>query len=328
MKKVLVAGATGQLGTSVVAQLKRRGYWVRACGRNGQKLQALKHQVGADDIVAVDLTDAGSVQGICNDVDAVISCAGASMSMNNFGDRKSFYEVDYQANLNLLADAERQKLSKFVYVSLAEAGKLRQTEYADAHEKFVEALRASGLNHTIIRPTGFFGFHLEILKFAAKGRGMLIGSGECRTNPVHEADVARACVDALESEREEVAVGGPEIFTRKETVELAFAVVKAAGHGQQPRGGCRWASVPAAPGTAARGVQRSDDRWRGRRDDQQGGVLRGGDVAPAGPAAGRADPILVGRGQDDAHADSIWSDSADERRTLSGGAGEAFPEPG
>lgn len=223
MKKVLVAGATGQLGTSVVAELKRRGYWVRACGRSQQKLQTLKQQVGADDIVAVDLTDAVSVQGICNDVDAVISCAGASMSMNNFGDRKSFYEVDYQANLNLLADAERQKLSKFVYVSLAEADKLRQTEYADAHEKFVEALRASSLNHTIIRPTGFFGFHLEILKFAAKGRGMLIGSGECRTNPVHESDVARVCVDALDGGDTEIAIGGPEIFTRKETVELAFA---------------------------------------------------------------------------------------------------------
>lgn len=223
MKKVLVAGATGRLGTSVVAELKRRGYWGRACGRSQQKLQRLKQQVGADDIVAVDLTDAVSVQGICNDVDAVISCAGASMSMNNFGDRKSFYEVDYQANLNLLADAERQKLSKFVYVSLAEADELRQTEYADAHEKFVEALRASSLNHTIIRPTGFFGFHLEILKFAAKGRGMLIGSGECRTNPVHESDVARVCVDALDGGDTEIAIGGPEIFTRKETVELAFA---------------------------------------------------------------------------------------------------------
>ncbi|MBL8188213.1 MAG: NmrA family NAD(P)-binding protein, partial [Acidobacteria bacterium] len=47
MKKVLVAGATGQLGTAVVTELKRRGYWVRACGRNGQKLQALKQQAGA-----------------------------------------------------------------------------------------------------------------------------------------------------------------------------------------------------------------------------------------------------------------------------------------
>lgn len=223
IQKVLVAGATGQLGREVVKELKRRGYWVKAVGRGTRKLQALKQELGADEIVTADLTDSGGLKGVCAQMDAVISCAGASMSMNNFGDRKSFYEVDYQANLNLLADAERQTPTKFVYVSLAEADKLRQTEYADAHEKFVEALHASSLKNTIIRPTGFFGFHLEILKFAAKGRGMLIGSGECRTNPVHEADVARACVDALENDKAEIAVGGPEIFTRKETVELAFA---------------------------------------------------------------------------------------------------------
>jgi uncharacterized protein YbjT (DUF2867 family) len=225
IQKVLVAGATGQLGKAVVAELKRRGYWVRALGRDARKLQVLKQELGADEIVTADLTDYGTLKGGCDQIDAVISCAGASMSMNNFGDRKSFYEVDYQANLNLLADAERQTPTTFVYVSLAEADKLRQTEYADAHEKFVEVLRRSDLKSCVIRPTGFFGFHLEILKFAAKGRGMLIGSGECRTNPVHEADVARACVDALESDEAEIVLGGPEIFTRKETVELAFAAL-------------------------------------------------------------------------------------------------------
>lgn len=223
--KVLVAGATGQLGKAVVAELKRRGYWVKACGRDERKLQALKQELGVEEIAVINLTDAITLQSVCGQADAVISCAGASMSMNNFGDRKSFYEIDYRGNLNLLAEAEKHKTKKFVYVSLAEADKLRQTEYADAHEKFVEALHASKLKHTIIRPTGFFGFHLEILKFAAKGRGMLIGSGECRTNPVHEADVARACVDALESDKEEIAVGGPEVFTRQETVELAFAAL-------------------------------------------------------------------------------------------------------
>lgn len=225
IQKVLVAGATGQLGKAVVAELKRRGYWVKACGRDARKLQALKQEFGVEEIAAVDLTDANTLQGGCSQIDAVISCAGASMSMNNFGDRKSFYEVDYHGNLNLLAEAGKQRVSKFVYVSLAEADKLRQTEYADAHEKFVEALRASSLRHAIIRPTGFFGFHLEILKFAAKGRGMLIGSGDCRTNPVHEAEVARACVDGLESDEAEITVGGPEIFTRKETVEMAFAAL-------------------------------------------------------------------------------------------------------
>lgn len=224
-RKALVVGATGQLGNAVVKELKQHGYWVRACGRNERKLRALTQELGADETVTVDLTQSQDLSRVCNQIDAVISCAGASMSLNSFGDRTSFYDVDYKGNLNLLAEAQRQRVRKFVYVSLAEAGKLRQTEYADAHEQFVEALRDSGLTHTVVRPTGFFGFHLEILKFAAKGRGMLIGSGECRTNPIHEADVARACVDALESGETEITVGGPEVFTRKETVELAFAAL-------------------------------------------------------------------------------------------------------
>ncbi len=225
IRKVLVAGATGQLGKAVVQELKQRGYWIKACGRDERKLQALKQDVGIDEIVVADLTDPRTLTGVCSEIDAVISCAGASMSMNNFGDRKSFYDIDYHGNLNLLAEAGKHNTKKFVYVSLAEADKLRQTEYADAHEQFVEALHACRLKWAIVRPTGFFGFHLEILKFAAKGRGMLIGSGDCRTNPVHEADVARVCVGALESNKEEIAVGGPEIFTRKETVELAFAAL-------------------------------------------------------------------------------------------------------
>lgn len=224
--KILVAGATGQLGKLVVRELQRRGFNVKAVGRDKNKLI----ETAADEVATIDLTDPHTVQGVCENVAAVISCAGASMNINSFGDRKSFYDVDYRGNLALLADAEKHHLKKFVYVSLAEAGKLRDTEYADAHEKFVEALFASNIKHTVVRPTGFFGFHLEILKFASKGRGLIIGRGNCRTNPVHENDVALACVDALENDSQEVQIGGPEIFTRKETVELAFAALN-----QQPK---------------------------------------------------------------------------------------------
>jgi len=221
MKKVLVAGATGLLGRLVVKELKQRGYVVRAAAREEDKLL----ETGADEVMAIDLTDPYTVQGVCGDVEAVICCSGASMNINRFHDRKSFYRVDYQGNLALLENAEYYNLEKFVYVSLAEADKLRYTEYADAHEKFVEALKASKLKHTVVRPTGFFGFHLEILKFAKKGRGLVIGKGDCRTNPIHESDVARACVDALDSDEEEIPLGGPETFTRKETVEMAFAAL-------------------------------------------------------------------------------------------------------
>jgi uncharacterized protein YbjT (DUF2867 family) len=164
---------------------------VRALARNASKLSKL----GVDETVTADLTRVEMLRGRCDGVDAVISCAGASMNLNNFGDRESFYKIDFQGNLNLLTEAKKTRNIKFVYVSLAGADGLRQTEYADAHEKFVEALQASGVRHAVVRPTGFFGFNLELSKFVAKGRGLVIGKGNCKSNPIHEADVALACVE-------------------------------------------------------------------------------------------------------------------------------------
>jgi uncharacterized protein YbjT (DUF2867 family) len=147
------------------------------------------------------------------------------MNMNAWGDRRSFNEIDWQGNLKLLAEAQRANVGKFVYVSLAGGDKLRQVEYADAHERFVEALRASGLNYTVVRPTGFFGFMLEILRYAEKGMGVVMGDGQRQTNPIHEADVARACVESLTLDQNDFPIGGPDVFTRREITELAFTTI-------------------------------------------------------------------------------------------------------
>jgi uncharacterized protein YbjT (DUF2867 family) len=217
----LLAGATGSLGSLVAQALKAQSYYVRGIARQGAKLEPLK----LDENVSADLTNAVSLNTVCQDMDAVVSCAGASMKVANFRDKKSFYDVDYQGNLNLLNEAKKASVQKFVYVSLAGADQLRHTEYADAHEKFVEALKTSGLHYCIVRPTGFFSFLLELLTFAKRGFGMVIGDGQRKTNPIHEADLARACVDALEGDQTEMVVGGPDVLTRKETSLLAFEVI-------------------------------------------------------------------------------------------------------
>jgi uncharacterized protein YbjT (DUF2867 family) len=222
MAKVLVAGASGQLGNQVVRVLKQQGYQVRILARN----MAQAANLGADEVREANLVRPETLNGICDGIKYVVSCAGASMKMAGLGNRQGFYQVDWQGNINLLAEAQRQPLQKFVYVSLAGAEKLRHVAYADAQARFVEALRASTVPHTVVSPTGFFGFMLEILKFAKQGRGLLIGDGSCRTNPIHEADVARACVEALTSRESELSVGGPEVFTRREITEMAFDVLQ------------------------------------------------------------------------------------------------------
>jgi uncharacterized protein YbjT (DUF2867 family) len=158
-------------------------------------------------------------------MDAVISCAGAAMELGNWGNRVGFERIDYRGNANLLEEARRAGVGRFVYVSLACARELIETEYARAHERFVETLAASGISHTVVRPTGFYGFFVELLRMAWKNRGIVIGDGRAQTNPIHEADVARACVEALTSSRAELTVGGPEVYTRKKLVEIAFAAL-------------------------------------------------------------------------------------------------------
>jgi uncharacterized protein YbjT (DUF2867 family) len=131
-------------------------------------------------------------------------------------------EVDFGGNANLLEVARTSGVSRFVYVSLFGARTMLRTEYAAAHERFVGALAGSGLPHTVVRPTGFFGFFREMLDMAARGRVLLIGDGSAHTNPVDERDVAIACADAILSEEREVAIGGPEVLSRRRIAELAF----------------------------------------------------------------------------------------------------------
>ena len=221
MKRILLAGASGQLGRHVIHELKRSGYAVRAITRDRNRLL----NADADEIHETDLFDAHKMGWIADQCDAVISCAGASMNMNAWRDRRSFNAIDWQGNLRLLEEAQRANVGKFVYVSLAGGEQMRQVEYADAHERFVEALRASGLNYTVVRPTGFFGFMLEILRYAEKGMGLVMGDGQRQTNPIHEADVARACVEALSLDKSDFPIGGPDVFTRREITELAFKAI-------------------------------------------------------------------------------------------------------
>ena len=41
-------------------------------------------------------------------------------------------------------------------------------------------------------------------------------------NPIHGEDLAEFCINAIESDEKSIEVGGPEIFTHNEMVELAF----------------------------------------------------------------------------------------------------------
>ncbi|NTW54986.1 MAG: SDR family oxidoreductase [Chlorobaculum sp.] len=227
MKKVLVAGSTGYIGRYVVQEFKNRGYWVRALVRNSDKIKqpgphlepALDHL--ADEFFIGDATKPESIKSVCDGVELVFSSLG--MTRPDFV--HSSFDVDYKANLNIMREAQKTKVKKFVYISVFNAQKMMEIENIKAHEKFVDELRASGLEYAIVRPTGYFSDMAQFLNMARNGFMFSLGEGETRSNPIHGADLAKVCVDAAEGEAREIDAGGPEIFTYQQVAKMAADVV-------------------------------------------------------------------------------------------------------
>lgn len=228
MKKVLVAGATGKLGREVVAEFERRGFWVRALVRKRDRLGPIADTI--DDIVIGDVLQPETLARACDGIEIVFSSIGASLALAPARPVQTFEDIDHQGNLNLLRAVQSAGAKHFLYVSVFGAARYPSFAYVKAHEDFVSELAASGLRSTVIRPTGFFSVNAEILKMARRGPVAVIGSGGSLTNPIHESDLARACVDAYEHGLTEFDIGGPEILTRREIVETAFNAL-----GRRPR---------------------------------------------------------------------------------------------
>lgn len=231
---LLLAGASGNVGHAILQQLQPAQNVIRTLSRRSS--QQAKLQSLATEVVLADALNPASLKGLCDGIEVVISCLGASVSMQS-PDKRPFSQVDYLANRNLLEEARQSGVRKFIYVSVWAQSGYENTKYVRGHEAFVQKLAASGLDYTVIRPPGIFCTMLEFLDMARRGTAPLLGDGSARTNPIHEIDVAAACLAAIFSSETEVGIGGPEILTRKQIYELAFAAL-----GKPPR----FMSVPPA----------------------------------------------------------------------------------
>lgn len=219
MRKVLVAGATGYLGKYVVQEFKRQGYWVRALARNSAKLTGITDFI--NDLFIGEITNPISLTGVCDDIDIVFSSIGITKQRDGL----SFMDVDFKGNLNLLEEAKEANVTKFIYTSVFNAEKMKDLKVIQAKLKFEEALKQSGLDYKIIYPNGFFSDMLEYLRMAESGRGYIIGSGENLINPIHGKDLAKVCVNAVDSGRNKINVGGPDILSHNKMIKLAFETV-------------------------------------------------------------------------------------------------------
>ena len=215
MNSVLIAGATGYLGRHLCSEYQRRGWYVIALVRDAERATDLC----ADQLVQAQATEPATLAGIMSGVELVISALGITRQTDGLG----YWDVDYQANLNLLHEAEASHVARFTYVHVLHADKMRHVPLVAAKAAFVERLQASALANTVIAPSGYFSDMEDIAAMAQTGRVWLFGDGSSRINPIHGADLAHAIADAVDHETPWLDIGGPDILSLRDVAEIAFA---------------------------------------------------------------------------------------------------------
>ena len=216
--KVLIAGASGSLGMELLKILKERSVETRGLTHSSEGLQEILKYT--DDVFAADASEGTrELSGVTEGIHTIISAMGKSVSLFS-NDENSFMENDFYGNSNLLEDALKHGVKRFIYVSIKGADTGQEYEIAKAHKKFEEALQASGLDYTIVRPVGFFSGLNDLAIMAKRKMIPIVGDGMARTNSIHQKDLAQVVVEYLEDGPDLIEVGGPLVHTRLEMAEM------------------------------------------------------------------------------------------------------------
>ena len=225
---VLLIGGTGLLGGAVAEELAARGEPARALVRSGKRVARLR-ELGFE-LEVGDLRDRRALLRAMRDVRAVITTAqGDPLSR-----KKPMQWIDGAGNQMLIAAARQLHVQHFVFVSALKADQgaasVPQLAYKHAAE---QALQASGMGYTIIRPSSFqetFGDGFAPFKriIERAGIGMTLGSGCGLHSFVAIGDVARAAVLALDHPQARdaiVPIGGPEDLSYRDAYARIARVI-------------------------------------------------------------------------------------------------------
>ena len=205
----LVTGATGSLGRRVVRQLREKEQPVRAFVRLSSRFSELEDR-GAEIFIG-DLKQERDIVKACQEVKYIISAHGG-------GDAQA---LDYRANIELIEQGIAAGVEHFVFVSVLGADRGYQNSTTFKAKREVEKyLMRSGLNYTILRPSGFANNIIPLAeRFRDTGVYFSIGDQKNRSSIVSTDDLAKIAIASTEIEAAEnqiFAVGGPDILKRED----------------------------------------------------------------------------------------------------------------
>lgn len=214
--KILLAGAFGNLGSEILRALCKTEHQIIAADAVIRELNDLDSSRFTS--TQIDLTNPTALEGICDEVDVVITTVGltkASVKFNN-------YDIDYHGNLNLLNEAKRAGVKHFAYISVVGAELGDGVPMVNSKYLMEQELKKGGIDYVIYRPTGYFYDIAKVfLPMIEKGEVQLLKvKPEKSCNVVDTPDFAQFIIKTMLEKNKTYSVGGTETYTYREIARM------------------------------------------------------------------------------------------------------------
>lgn len=217
MRKVLVTGASGFVGTHLIEALAARGIETTAICYSS-KPQSSHASGGSATWVKADLIKE-DIDDLLSGVDTIFHLSGYAGLGSDVDTAKRLNSINVTATERVANAALRSK-SRLIYVSSIHAGDatagqqtvdetngVAQTEYGRSKrraEQVLESLGDQSLDFTVLRPTQLFGeYHrgsvYDLAVAIQRRRFFLIGDGNNATNFYYVRDFVQVLLRAAES---------------------------------------------------------------------------------------------------------------------------------
>lgn len=213
MKKVLVTGASGFLGSHIAEAVHHAGYEVHVLVREKSPRDWLKHHWL--NIHTAALTECANIAPVLEQMDAVIHSAGATTRHRP----ETLYKVNVEGSKALVEECIKAGVKRFVYISSQSAagpaaGPYPKTEadtdcpvsgYGRSKKQAEEMLCGfrDRIHLTILRYTAIYGPRdkemLPAFKLLKGPIQPLLGYKKIYTSMIYVRDAARAAVKALDA---------------------------------------------------------------------------------------------------------------------------------
>ena len=225
-KKILIFGASGQIGRHLIRKLTKNNYKVTAVTRDiHKKGYILKTQasIGYLDIEQTSIFDHEKITKLISNTDICINLVGILFEK---GKKNTFNNIHVEFPDRISRICKQENIDQFIHVSALGLDEAKNSKYALSKLKGEKKIRENFEKATIIKPSIV---HSIDDSFTTRFLGLLnlfpifplYYGGNTKFSPIHVSDVAQLIFHVITRDilSKNIEAVGPETLTFKEIIQ-------------------------------------------------------------------------------------------------------------